>query len=153
MSGYADVGYIRPTRDGNLIGEFQTLAVVIKLGLRRYDNTNGNPRAPRFDIMGMMPNRQWKKVGALFEQVARATGQVFYTGYILDPITLPQKVQIALFDDGASGFNIKWRIPQTNRQNAFDGLNGAPEDEPGDDFEGAPADDSHLAAYAEDKGF
>src|SRR3546814_20734299 len=79
----ANIGYINKTDEGGLVGKIDTLAFSATIGLRRF--MSDNPKAPKYDVMALTPTRTWVKIGALFEQSIRSSGESFYQGRIDDP--------------------------------------------------------------------
>ena len=60
--------------------------------------------------MAQTPGNRVIQIGALWEAVANGTGEVFLQGSVDDP-SLPNRLSIALFDDGDLGMNVGWRRP------------------------------------------
>jgi len=102
---------------GVLIGRIDTLAISMTIGLRLLNNPK--PTAPKYEIMAKTRANSWVRVGALFQQDARSTGETFYQGQIEDP-SMDRPLSIALFrvnmDDGSEVYNIAWtrRRPRQN---------------------------------------
>ncbi|WP_206245694.1 DUF736 domain-containing protein [Novosphingobium terrae] len=94
---------------GVLIGRIDTLAISMTIGLRLLNNPK--PTAPKYEIMAKTRANTWVRVGALFEQEARSTGEIFYQGQIEDP-SMDRPLSIALFradqQDGPETYNIAW---------------------------------------------
>src|SRR3546814_2512828 len=90
----ANIGYINKTDEGGLVGKIDTLAFSATIGLRRF--MSDNPKAPKYDVMALTPTRTWVKIGALFEQSIRSSGESFYQGRIDDP-SMSRPMDIALF--------------------------------------------------------
>jgi uncharacterized protein (DUF736 family) len=97
-------------RNGSvLVGRIDTLAVSMTIGLR--DVNNPKPTAPKYEIMAKTKAGAWVRVGALFEQESRATGETFYQGQIEDP-SMDRPLSVALFrndlEDGTEAWNVAW---------------------------------------------
>ena len=101
----ANIGYINKTDEGGLVGKIDTLAFSATIGLRRF--MSDNPKAPKYDVMALTPTRTWVKIGALFEQSIRSSGESFYQGRIDDP-SMSRPMDIALFANDEGGYNISW---------------------------------------------
>src|SRR3546814_17054835 len=65
-----------------------------------------NPKAPKYDVMALTPTRTWVKIGALFEQSIRSSGESFYQGRIDDP-SMSRPMDIALFAKEEGGYDIE----------------------------------------------
>jgi uncharacterized protein (DUF736 family) len=102
----ANIGYVRPNANGALIGRIECLAFNNVIGLSPVESNN--PRAPKFEVMARSGNN-WVRVGALFEQTARTTGEVFYQGRIDDP-KMDKPLDVALFGNSGpeGGYNVSW---------------------------------------------
>src|SRR3546814_10098408 len=59
------------------------------------------------DVMALTPTRTWVKIGALFEQSIRSSGESFYQGRIDDP-SMSRPMDIALFAKEEGGYDIAW---------------------------------------------
>lgn len=116
----ANIGYVRPNANGALIGKIECLAFNNVIGLSPVESNN--PRAPKYEIMARSGN-SWVRVGALFEQTARTTGEVFYQGRIDDP-KMDKPLDVALFGNSGpeGGYNVSW----TRRRARQDFGQGAP---------------------------
>ena len=101
----ANIGFLNPADNGGYIGKIDTLAFSNTIGLRRF--VSDNPKAPKFEVMALTNARTWIKIGAVFEQVIRSSGEVFYQGRIDDP-SMSRPMDIALFGDGKGGFAVAW---------------------------------------------
>src|SRR3546814_18953715 len=66
-----------------------------------------NDAAPKYEVMALTPARTWAKVGAMFEQIKKSTGEVFYQGRIDDP-SMANPMDIALWHDREGGFAVLW---------------------------------------------
>lgn len=101
----ANIGFLNPADNGGYIGKIDTLAFSNTIGLRRF--VSANPKAPTFEVMALTAARTWVKIGAVFEQAIRSSGEVFYQGRIDDP-SMARPMDIALFGDGNGGFAVAW---------------------------------------------
>lgn len=108
-------------RNGSvLVGRIDTLAISMTIGLRELNNPK--PTAPKYEIMAKTKAGAWVKVGALFEQESRTTGETFYQGQIEDP-SMDRPLSVALFrndhEDGTEAWNVAWsrRRPRQNLDN------------------------------------
>src|SRR3546814_14891833 len=79
----ANIGHINKTNEGGLVGKIDTLAFSNVIGLRCF--ISDNPNAPKFEVMALTAARSWVKIGALFEQTIRSSGESFYQGRLDDP--------------------------------------------------------------------
>lgn len=86
-----------------------------QLALRLCESTK--ERAPKFEVMARTPGNRVIQVGALWEARANGTGELFLQGSVDDP-SLPDRLSVALFDDGKDGMNVAWRRP-TRRRDPF----------------------------------
>src|SRR3546814_15452495 len=57
--------------------------------------------------MALTAARSWVKIGALFEQTIRSSGESFYQGRLDDP-SMSSPMDIALFANNEDGYNISW---------------------------------------------
>lgn len=122
-----NIGQITRRANGNngsvLVGRIDTLAINMTIALRLLNNPK--PTAPKYEIMAKTRANSWVRVGALFEQEARTTGEIFYQGQIEDP-SMERPLSIALFrantDDGSEVYNIAW-----TRRRARQNLSDAPQ--------------------------
>ena len=96
-----------------------------------------NEAAPKYEVMALTPARTWAKVGAMFEQIKKSTGEVFYQGRIDDP-SMDRAMDIALFANEDGGYNISWtrrrvrqELPGGNEQEAPPLDDAAPADQTG----------------------
>ena len=101
----ANIGYINKTNEGGLVGKIDTLAFSNVIGLRRF--VSENPKAPCFEVMALTGARTWVKIGALFEQTIRSSGESFYQGR-LDAPSMSRPMDIALFANKDGGYDIAW---------------------------------------------
>ena len=130
----ANIGYINKTDEGGLVGKIDTLAFSATIGLRRF--MSDNAKAPKYEVMALTPTRTWVKIGALFEQSIRSSGESFYQGRIDDP-SMDRPMDIALFAND-DGYNISWtrrrarqEMPGGNEQEAPPLNDAAPADQTG----------------------
>src|SRR3546814_16615068 len=65
--------------------------------------------------MALTPARTWAKVGAMFEQIKKSTGEVFYQGRIDDP-SMANPMDIALWHDREGGFAVLWSRRRPRRE-------------------------------------
>ena len=121
-----NIGELTKNANGFYTGKIVTLAVSMILALR--DVHSANEQAPRFEIFARGPNGAWVKVGALWEQTGRETGEAFLQGSIDDP-SMDKRLYIACFmrDDGS--YAIAWSRPRRNRSD----VPSAPRNPQGDD--------------------
>ena len=130
----ANIGFLNPADNGGYIGKIDTLAFSNTIGLRRF--VSDNPKAPKFEVMALTNARTWIKIGAVFEQVIRSSGEVFYQGRIDDP-SMSRPMDIALFGDGMGGFAVAWSRRRA-RQDMPAGQTELPPMGEGGDNEAAP---------------
>jgi hypothetical protein len=96
-------------RNGSvLVGRIDTLAISMTIGLREVNNPKET--APKYEIMAKTKAGAWVRVGALFEQTSRASGDVLSGA---DRRSLHgSALSIALFrndgDDGIEAYNVAW---------------------------------------------
>jgi hypothetical protein len=69
-----NIGSIKQNDNGIYMGRISTLAVAMTIALRAVNSPN--PKAPRFEVHALGPNRNWVQVGALFELHSNNTGEV-----------------------------------------------------------------------------
>src|SRR3546814_13072650 len=74
-----------------------------------------NDAAPKYEVMALTPERTWAKVGAMFEQIKKSTGEVFYQGRIDDP-SMVNPMDIALWHDREGGFAVLWSRRRPRRE-------------------------------------
>lgn len=92
---------------GRVVGWIATRAIDLpKLALRPVESEN--ELAPAFEIIAPNVGGRVVQVGALWEAVAKRTGEVFYQGNIDDP-SMPEALPIALFGSIEEGFRVAWR--------------------------------------------
>ena len=132
----ANIGYINKTDEGGLVGKIDTLAFSATIGLRRF--ISDNPNAPKFEVMALTAARSWVKIGALFEQTIRSSGESFYQGRLDDP-SMSSPMDIALFANNEDGYNISWTRRRARQELPGGGEPAVPPTDGGGDSE-APAD-------------
>jgi len=126
------------------MGRISTLAVAMTIALRAVNSPN--PKAPRFEVHALGPNRSWVQVGALFELHSNNTGEAFLNGRIDDP-SLAAPLQVSCFRQDDGSYNVVWSRP-TRRRDVSQQLAAKTDelppfgDDAGDagDTSGAPAD-------------
>lgn len=101
----ANIGHINKTHEGGLVGKIDTLAFSNVIGLRRI--VSDNPKSPKFEVMALTAAKSWVKIGALFEQSIKSSGESFFQGRIDDP-SMSRPMDIALFANDEGGYNISW---------------------------------------------
>lgn len=101
----ANIGNLKKNSDGVFIGRIDTVAFSNVVALRPV--ISQNEAAPRYEMMALTPARTWAKVGAMFEQSKKSTGEVFYQGRIDDP-SMATPMDIALWHDREGGFAVLW---------------------------------------------
>ena len=101
----ANIGVINKTNEGGLVGKIDTLAFSNVIGLRRI--VSDNPKSPKFEVMALTAAKSWVKIGALFEQSIKSSGESFFQGRIDDP-SMSRPMDIALFANDEGGYNISW---------------------------------------------
>src|SRR3546814_8264856 len=79
----ANIGNLKKNSDGVFIGRIDTVAFSNVVALRLV--ISQNDAAPKYEVMALTPARTWAKAGAMFEQIKKSTGEVFYQGRIDDP--------------------------------------------------------------------
>ena len=116
----ANIGFLNANERGSFIGKIETLAFTNVVALRPVQSSN--PNAPKFDMMARSAANSWIKIGDVFEQVARTSGEVFYQGRIDDP-SMAKPMDIALFRNEEGGYNVAWTRRRT-RQDLLAGREG-----------------------------
>lgn len=135
----SNIGELTKNAQGFYVGKINTLAVSMILALREVHSPN--PLAPRFEIHARSAAGAWVKVGALWEQSGRETGEAFLQGSIDDP-SLDKRLYVACFmrDDGS--YAIAWSRPRRSRSDVPAPVNqgGDMDDaQAGMDFDGNPS--------------
>ena len=111
-----NIGHFKQNARGIYFGHIGAAKFELsRLALRPCQSTK--ERAPKYEVVTQTPGNRVIQVGALWEAVANGTGEVFLQGSVDDP-SLPDRLSIALFDDGADGMNVAWRRP-TRRSDPF----------------------------------
>ncbi len=128
-----NIGELTKNANGFYTGRIVTLAVSMVLALREVHNPKDT--APRFEIFARGPNGAWVKVGALWEQTGRETGEAFLQGSIDDP-SMDKRLYIACFMREDGSYAIAWSRPRRARSEV-----PAPTGPSGDDDEGQAAMD------------
>jgi uncharacterized protein (DUF736 family) len=130
-------------KKGRIVGWIATRNLDMpRLGLRAVESDN--ELAPNYEVVAFNGTR-WVQVGALWEAVAKKTGEIFLQGNIDDP-SMAEPLPIALFGSVEEGYRVAWRRPE--RRDDFGSAvrtprDGAPSGRGGDDygFGGSTADD------------
>ena len=95
-----NIGQIKQNDAGIFMGRISTLAVAMTIALKPVHSAN--PKAPRFEIHALTPNRTWVQVGAFFELNSNNTGEAFLNGKIEDPsLAAPLYVSAFRQEDGS----------------------------------------------------
>ena len=101
-----NIGEVRIV-NGRLEGRVATRTIDLpRIGLRKVESQN--PRAPAYEILALNVARRWVQVGALWEAVAKKSGEVFLAGNMDDP-SLPEPLPVAFFPTENGGYSIAWR--------------------------------------------
>lgn len=139
-----NIGSIKQNDNGIHVGRISTLAVAMTIALRAVNSPN--PKAPRFEVHALGPNRNWVQVGALFELHSNNTGEAFLNGRIDDP-SLAAPLQVSCFRQDDGSYNVVWSRPTRRRDVSQQLATKTDElppfgDDAGDagDTSGAPAD-------------
>jgi uncharacterized protein (DUF736 family) len=101
----SNIGELTKNENGFFMGAIDTLAVSMTLALREVHNPN--PNAPCYEIHARSAAGRWVKVGALWEQASRETGEAFLQGSIDDP-SLDRTLYIACFMREDGSYAIAW---------------------------------------------
>lgn len=109
----ANIGNLKKNSDGVFIGRIDTVAFSNVVALRPV--ISQNEAAPKYEVMALTPARTWAKVGAMFEQIKKSTGEVFYQGRIDDP-SMANPMDIALWHDREGGFAVLWSRRRPRRE-------------------------------------
>ena len=107
-----NIGSIKQNDAGIFMGRISTLAVAMTIALKPVHSAN--PKAPRFEIHALTPNRTWVQVGAFFELTSNNTGEAFLNGRIDDP-SLAQPLQVSAFRQEDGSYNVVWQRAQKRR--------------------------------------
>jgi uncharacterized protein (DUF736 family) len=90
---------------------------------------SANPRAPLFNLMTKSPRGRTVRLGSVWERAAKATGEVYFGGYI--DSALSGFVPIRLFQSRQN--NAVWNVVRkTHRQKTQDQQGIALPEQPGD---------------------
>lgn len=109
----ANIGNLKKNSDGVFVGRIDTVAFSNVVALRPVNSPN--EAAPRYELMALTPARTWAKLGAMFEQVKKSTGEIFYQGRIDDP-SMTSPMDIALWHDREGGFAVLWSRRRPRRE-------------------------------------
>lgn len=120
-----NIGELTKNANGFYTGKIVTRTLSMVLALRELHNPN--PNAPRFEIFERASHGAWVKVGALWEQTGRETGEAFLQGSIDDP-SMDKRLYIACFMREDGSYAIAWSRPRRNRSDV-----PAPRNPQGDD--------------------
>ena len=107
-----NIGSIKQNASGIYMGRIDTLAVGITIALKPVNSQN--PKAPRFEIHALTPNKTWVQVGAFFELHSNNTGEAFLNGRIDDP-SLAAPLQVSAFMQDDESYNVVWSRPTRRR--------------------------------------
>ena len=108
-----NIGNLKSNDDGVIIGRITTMAFSAVVALREVNSSN--ERAPSHDIMGLSADqRNWVKVGAVWQYASNETGEEFLSGRIDDP-SLEKPLDLAMFRQEDGSYNVAWRRPQAKR--------------------------------------
>lgn len=135
-------------KNGRLLGWIATRNIDMpKLGLRPVESQHD--QAPNYEIVELNVGNRWVQVGALWEAVAKKTGEVFLQGNIDDP-SMAEPLPIALFGSVEEGYRVAWRRPE-RRDDFGSAVRTSRENTPsrsGDDygFGGSTADENGTLA-------
>src|SRR3546814_11033676 len=88
--------------------------------------------------MALTAARSWGKIGALFEQTIRSSGESFYQGRLDDP-SMSSPMDNALFANNEDGYNISWTRRRARQELPGGGAPAVPPTDGGGDRD-APAD-------------
>jgi len=96
--------------DGRLMGAIATRTIDLpRIGLRPVESQSD--RAPVYEVVVRNVGGRWVQIGALWEAVSNASGEVFLQGSLEDP-SLAEPLPIALFGSDEDGYRVAWRRPQ-----------------------------------------
>jgi len=106
-----NIGSIKPTNSGTLVGKIATLTLSVTIALREL--RSANPRAPKYEIFALSAAKEWVQVGALYELASKKTGEIFLNGKIEDP-SLDKPLYISCFRQDDGSHNVVWSRPVRN---------------------------------------
>lgn len=130
----ANIGNLKRNEQGVYMGRLVHPDFSVTVYLASVTRTK--ERSPICEVMGLNPARDWARLGALFEQTAKKTGEIFYQGAITPPNTGGKRYYIALFRQTDGTFNVAYDEPKPRRAP----ISGMDMDMDGTDGDG-PADD------------
>lgn len=107
-----NIGELTKNANGFYTGKIVTRTLSMVLALRELHSPNVN--APRFEVFERASHGAWVKVGALWEQTGKETGEAFLQGSVDDP-SMDKPLSIACFmrDDGS--YAVAWSRPRRDR--------------------------------------
>ena len=121
-----NIGELNKNANGFYTGKIVTRTLSMVLALRELHNPN--PNAPRFEIFERASHGAWVKVGALWEQTGRDTGEAFLQGSVDDP-SMDKPLSIACFMREDGSYAVAWSRPRRDRNvPASQGPTGGDED-------------------------
>ncbi|MCK9549498.1 DUF736 family protein [Aquamicrobium sp.] len=128
----ANIGNLKRNEQGVYMGRLVHPDFSVTVYLASVTRTK--ERSPICEVMGLNPARDWARLGALFEQTAKKTGEIFYQGAITPPNTGGKRYYIALFRQPDGTFNVAYDEPKPRRApiSGMD-MDGMDEGEPADD--------------------
>src|SRR3546814_15906614 len=101
----ANIGNLKKNSDGVFIGRIDTVAFSNVVALRPV--ISQNDAVPKYEVMALTQARTWAKVGAMFEQIKKSRGEVFYAGRI-DDRSMENPMDIALWRPEESSGGTGW---------------------------------------------
>ncbi|NJM50246.1 MAG: DUF736 domain-containing protein [Sphingomonadales bacterium] len=112
------VGIVTKSSRGQLVGQITTLALCAPIFLRPVESQH--EKAPAYRVMASFDGFKTQvELGALWAQAKKATGEVFYTGELSDPI-MPKPLPVVLWPftgkDGSQGMVVCWDQGADNRR-------------------------------------
>ncbi|RIV84872.1 DUF736 domain-containing protein [Aurantiacibacter xanthus] len=107
-----NLGNLKLNANGFFVGKIATVSVAMTICLRPWEARKEN--SPRFEILGLTPARTWVRVGFLFEQSMKDTGEAFLQGSIDDP-SMSKPLYIACFREDDGSYNVAWSRPRRAR--------------------------------------
>ncbi|PKP94698.1 MAG: DUF736 domain-containing protein [Alphaproteobacteria bacterium HGW-Alphaproteobacteria-16] len=109
----ANIGNLKRNEQGVHIGRLIHPDFSVSVYLAAVQRTK--ERSPVCEVMGLNPARDWARLGALFEQVGKENGTVFYQGSITPPNTGGKRYYIKLFRQDDGSFNVAVDEPNARR--------------------------------------